>query len=212
MSAILLPRHDVLWESSRLAGRWNDSAQSRVLDWFLLMCLGAGAALVSQFVDFHIKAPGHAILRAVLPMACGLALVPRHGAGFVMGLSAFAAAVAIKYSPAGSGTGMSYGAITSLAATGPLLDLAMRRVRSGARLYLAFAIAGLSANALALAVRGTAKGLGLDHGGGKPLALWLPTAAVSYAICGVLAGLISGAIWFRGSNGSKLTADDAETP
>jgi hypothetical protein len=94
------------------------------------------------------------------------------------------------------GEGLSLGALTSLIATGPLLDYSLRRPRTGWRLYASFATAGLASNLFALVVRGTAKAVGWEHLGGRPMASWLPQAVVTYTICGLLAGLISGIVWF----------------
>jgi hypothetical protein len=59
------------------------------------------------------------------------------------------------------------------------------------------ALAGLGANLVAFLVRGGAK---LISGGaieGMPLEVWLPWAAITYPAFGLLAGLISAAVWFR---------------
>ena len=46
-----------------------------------LLACGALAALAIGLLHLQFRVPGHAILRAVLPMAFGLALVPRRSAG-----------------------------------------------------------------------------------------------------------------------------------
>jgi hypothetical protein len=71
------------------------------------------------FTDFNLQIPGHAILRAVLPMAIGLALVPRKNGGTVMGVAAL------------GGELPGLGACTSLALLGPMLDLALRSSAAG---------------------------------------------------------------------------------
>src|SRR5262245_40285710 len=53
----------------------------------LLVC-GALAALAVGFLHVSLRVPGHAILRGAIPMAMGLALVPRRWAGFIMAISA----------------------------------------------------------------------------------------------------------------------------
>jgi hypothetical protein len=105
---------------------------------------------------------------------------------------------------------MGVGAMTSLVLTGPLLEMAVWRAGRGWKLYLAFALAALSANLGAFAVRGGAKVAGLDHLGGRLLAEWWTPALVSYAICGLAAGLVSAAIWFRLSN--RGDSESAEAP
>ena len=106
---------------------------------------------------------------------------------------------------------VSLGALTSQAATGPFLDLALRRTRGGWRLYAAFALAGLSSNMLAFAVRGGSKLAGLELGGRRSLVDWFLQAVVTYPVCGLLAGLLSGALWFYGSRREtqNSTADEA---
>jgi hypothetical protein len=160
----------------------------------LLLLAGAGAALASAFLDFSLRIPGHAIIRAVFPMAFGLALAPRQMAGTVMGAGAVASAMVIKVGGFGA---IGMGAMASLTLTGPLLDLALWRARRGWRLYLGFALAGLGANLAAFLLRGGVKVAGLDHAKGRLLGEWLPHASVTYALCGLLAGMISAAVWFH---------------
>ena len=81
--------------------------------------------------------------------------------------------------------------------TGLLVDLALRGARSGRGIYARLMAAGLAANAAAFLIRAAAKlvlGAGLT---GKPLAVWWQHAMVTYAVCGLLAGMISAAVWFR---------------
>lgn len=177
--------------------RWLVSYQSSasVQDWLILASAGILAACSSTFLDYSLRIPGHAILRVIFPMAIGLALVPRHGAGCVMGAVAALAAGGLRLEGFG-GEGLSLGALTSLTATGPMLDWTLRRTRGGWRLYAAFAVAGLASNLLALAVRGMAKASGWEHLGARPLVDWLSQAAFTYTACGFAAGLISGGVWF----------------
>jgi hypothetical protein len=104
------------------------------------------------------------------------------------------------------------GAVTSLTLTGPLLDAALWRARRGWRLHLGFAMAGLTANMAALAVRAGAKLIGVDHAVARPLAVWLPEAVVTYAICGIMAGLISAVVWFEFSSKGRNAAVPETTP
>jgi hypothetical protein len=88
--------------------------------------------------------------------------------------------------------------MTSLLATGPLLDVALRWGRGGTRLYVAFVAAGAASNALAFVVRGTAKALAVSGlAGGRAFGGWWPQALATYAAAGVVAGLISAGAWFR---------------
>lgn len=158
-----------------------------------LLACGVLSALAVLLLDFRLRLPGHAILRSVFPMAVGLALVPRRGAGTVMGLGAAGAWLVWLAANGASPKGL--GSTTSLLCTGPLLDLALSRARRGVGLYLAFMLAGVGSNLLALQVQASARGAGM--GGGRSLGSWLATAAVTYPLFGVLAGLLSAAALFR---------------
>jgi hypothetical protein len=205
----LLPLHPGLRSTTRLRRLvWNGTSAS-TRDWLILISAGVIATCASTFLDYNLKIPGHAILRVTFPMAIGLALVPRRGAGSVMGFAAIVTAIGLRLGGAG-GDGMSLGALTSLATTGPLMDFTLRRTNGGWKQYLAFAGAGLTSNLLAFAVRGGAKLLGFEHGGGRRFASWLAQAAITYPVCGLLAGLISGAIWFYARHRSERASE--ETP
>jgi len=91
------------------------------------------------------------------------------------------------------------GALTSLALTGPALDLWLGIVRSRRGVYLACIAAGLTSNVAAFAVRAVGKMSGLQPGY-HPAAIWhiwAPRAIVSYLLCGLLAGLVSAIVCFR---------------
>lgn len=195
MSSGMLTRHDGLRATTRLG--FLTTSQETVQTWEMLVLLGAGvtAAVASMFMDFNLRIPGHAILRVVFPIAAGFAIVPRRGAGSVMGLTALATSLGLRQAGF-AGDGLSLGAMTSLTATGPLLDWTLRHAKGGWRLYVGFALAGLASNVLALLVRGGAKLFGLEHAGGRPLASWLTQASYTYVLCGLGAGLISGMLWF----------------
>ena len=135
-----------------------------------LLLAGAAAGCLSCLVRLHLGIPGHAILRAMVPIALGLALVPRRGAGSLMGAGALTAALA-----AGGG---GIGATTSLLLLGPAIDVALSR---GRHVYLALVLAGVASNLVAFAVRGN----------------WTPLSAVTYPVCGALAGLVAAAALFR---------------
>jgi hypothetical protein len=183
-----------------LTGR-RDAAQP----WEVAVLVGCGllASAAVLLLDFSLRIPGHAILRSVLPMSFGLALVPRRGAGATMGVSALLGLLI------GGGLGYSAGtgATTSLLATGPLLDLAARQASRGWRLLIAFGAAGLLSNLLAFAVRGLTR---LPQGGGgtggRGGAGWWSVAPLSYAACGLIAGVVCAIIWFRWSTRSPQAA------
>lgn len=194
--------HGGLAINSRLPALAREHEGLRGAEIAFLLGTGAVAALASAFLDFGLRIPGHAIIRAVFPMAFGLAVVPRQFAGTMMGAGALVTAGMIR---AGGWGGLGLGAMTSLLLTGPMLDLALWRARRGWRLYLGFAVAGLMCNLAAFVVRGGVKFGGLDSVTGRPVAAWLPVAVGTYALCGVLAGLISALVWFH-----LLTAEERE--
>lgn len=170
----------------------NASARPTVRELAILIVAGAAAAATVVIADMGLRIPGHAILRGVLFMALGIALVPRRMAGLVMGASAMGTAGLLSL-----GLHAGAGSLTSLLLLGPTLDLALWAARRSWQVPLAFGAAGLAANAGAFAVQAGLKASGFAIGSGKPLAVWLPTAIVSYTICGLVAGLVSGAICFR---------------
>jgi hypothetical protein len=176
---------------SSISQRINDKAAVRI---GALVLLGAGAALASGLLDFRLRIPGHAILRSVFPMALGLALVPVRKGGTLMGFSALGTALMMRAFSVGS---FGAGSLTSLALTGPLLDLALVGARRGWRLYLGFVLAGIASNLVALGFRGGLKALTGDMGGGRLMGEWWHQAYLTYPVCGLLAGLLSAAVWFR---------------
>jgi hypothetical protein len=199
-ASLLLPLSEGLRAGSRLRALTSD--RLRVVDLLALVGAGVAAAAATALLDFGWRIPGHAILRTVLPLALGLALVPRRGSGLVMSASAGVAMLVLR----GAGlAGGGAGALTSLLLTGPLLDVACRKSRRGWQIYLALAAAGLASNMAAFAVRWMTKaasggGGGGGLGGGRALAEWQPQAIVTYAVCGLVAGLIGAAICFRATS------------
>ncbi|MFG0334481.1 MAG: hypothetical protein ACF8TS_14060 [Maioricimonas sp. JB049] len=195
MSGLPLRINAQLAASTRLRPLVSTTALPSRRDWIILASMGIAAAVASTLVDLHLRIPGHAILKAIFPVAVGFALVPRRGAGLSMSSIALVTVFGLR-AVAPSGGGMSIGAMTSLATVGPLLDWSLQRARSGWPVWRAFALAGLASNVLALLVRAGAKLTGFEHLGTRPLASWLPQAIFTYTICGLLAGLISGLTWF----------------
>jgi hypothetical protein len=197
MEIAALSVHPPLAAARRLALRIEGS----VAAWEIaaLVGLGAVAAVISARVELHLGIPGHAIVLAMLPTALGVALVPRRAAGSILSASALCSSLALRAAGLGE---RGAGAMVGLVAIGVLLDLALRRARSGASLYAAFAIAGLGANLLAFAAR---VGTRLFEGPGpRPLGAWIRLAMVTYPLSGALAGLLAAALWFRlrGDRGS----------
>lgn len=208
MNVARLPLHPGLSATTRLRLMISDATAAPAADWMLLISAGAMAAFASTCVDLEIRRiPGHAILRVVLPIAMGLALVPRRGAGTVMGGSALLTAVLLRISGL-KNDGLGMGALTSLLATGPLLDFTLRRANGGWKQYASFAAAGLASNLLALLTRGTAKAMGWEAAGRRPLSEWLAQASVTYVACGLAAGLICGLVLFCARRTSDKSAEE----
>lgn len=204
MRVPVLSIHPELAGSSRLPVVAQEGQRLRAAEVMVLLSAGIAAALASALPELGLRIPGHAILRAVFPMALGLALVPRRLGGMVMGVGAVGTAIGLQVGHWGS---LGAGALASLALTGPLLDLALARARRGWGLYLAFVLAGLGSNLAALAARVAAKLVGLEHPSTRPLAEWWMQAAGSYVVCGMLAGLISALVWFQFAASNPGTAD-----
>jgi hypothetical protein len=189
----MLATHPGLSNGTRLPALASAGASATRGEWIALALLGAAAALAAAFIDFGVRVPGHAILRSVLPMGLGLALVPRRGAGSVMGLAALATALGLRGTGAAS---LGMGATTSLCLAGPFLDLALTSARGGWRIYWGCGAAGMASNLAALAVRGGGKLAGVG-GGSRPIDDWWSQAWFTYPACGLVAGLVSAAVWFQ---------------
>jgi hypothetical protein len=177
----------------------------------LLIFCGMVSAAAVEFIDLGLRLPGDSIIFSMIPMALGLALAPRRLSGSIMGVGAFSTAAAFSYAGlAHYGTG----AFISLCLTGPMMDLALNKARSGWRLYLGLVLAGISTNLLAFASRGASKLLGLDHfPGRRPFGGWWTQAIVTYPVFGVGAGLIAALCFFHlHKRQSKSERADSGTP
>lgn len=205
MLAPPLSWNDALGRSSRLGGLMGVRDISPIRDLTVLVVSGIVAAVCVHTLDFNLRIPGHAILRSILPMTLGMSLAPRRMAGTVVGGSALATSVLLR----GYGYSVGWGAFGSLLAIGPMLDLALWQVRSGRGIVLRCALAGFSANAIAFGVRGGKKAVGLDSLTMRPLADWMSTAVITYTLCGLVAGLLAGFLWFRWSAPARPV--DSET-
>jgi hypothetical protein len=209
----VLPVHDALARHSRLALSGWQGARTFPLEMLLLIFLGAGAAVLTEVLEFKLRLPGHAILRSVPPLALGLALAPRIGSGTVMGLGALVTSLAMR----SLGVEKGLGSLVSVSLIGPLIDLALIQAKSGWRVYLGIMLAAILANLCAFAVQYAAKkaglspgsgmgggmgngmGGGMGGGGGRGRAFheWLAIAIYSYPIWGFLAGTASAALFFH---------------
>jgi hypothetical protein len=187
----------LLLYSADVPGRLRPVAKEQdrisVSEVLVLFLCGAVSASVIAFVRLGLRLPGHSIVLSMIPMALGLALAPRRFGGFLMSAGAFATASA--YTGAGLAQ-FGSGAFVSLCLMGPMMDLALTKVRSGWRLYLGLLLAGIGSNLMALASRGVGKLLGLDPGT-RPFGSWWTQAIVTYTLCGALAGLLGALCFFH---------------
>jgi len=197
MLSTLLSVHGGLGGSGRFRSISRVGGQVTAAELATLFGLGACSAFLSAYMKLNLGIPGHNIIRVVFPMALGLALVPRRGAASAMGLSGLATGSFLTVVGAGH---IGSGAITSLTLTGVLVDLALLGARRGWSIYYRLALAGLAANMVAFLVRAGTKSLG---GGQLIHPLWFSKASLTYPACGILAGLISAAVWFRATAGEQ---------
>jgi hypothetical protein len=176
----------------------------------LLILCGAGAAAASGFIRLGLRLPGHSIVLSMIPMALGLALAPRRLSGFIMSASAFGTGAAFNL------TGLAHigsGAFISLCLVGPVMDLAVSKLRSGWKLYFGLILAGICTNLLALSSRGASKLLGLDLAGTRPFGSWWTQAVITYSLSGAIAGLIGALLFFHlRKQRSESAAVDAGMP
>lgn len=203
---------------SRLRGRAaaaDAAASARPAGLLVPALMGGIAALVTVLVRLPLHLPGHQILFAGLPVALGLALAPRRGAGSAAGVGAAIVSGACLLGGLGH---PGAGALAGVVALGPALDLALLLAARGRRLYGAFALAGVGANGAAFVARSATRLLG-DVGRGGALARWWPHALVSYLAFGLLAGVLSAALCFRardpgepGGDGRSDRPGDAGRP
>jgi hypothetical protein len=183
-----------LKRSSRLPELVSSSDRISWLEIAALAACGALAALAVFAIHLSWRVPGHAILRAVFPMAAGLAVVPRRSAGLVMTISAAITGGVLHWGHFGE---IQPAALASLLALGPMLDLATLGAPVGWRLYSRFVAAGLAANLVAFTTRTTMTTLGYETPGSHQMERlgWLVPA--SFLLCGAVAGLVSAIAWFR---------------
>ena len=148
LAAVFAPQIG-LKDSSRLPSLSRTAAITAAELACLLLC-GALAALAVGLFHLQLRIPGHAILRGAFPMAMGLALVPRRGAGMMMAIAAGITATVMSAAQVGIFPATS---MLSVLALGPILDLALLGPSTGWKLYARFAAAGAVANLLAFGLK-----------------------------------------------------------
>lgn len=169
---------------------WN-SDHVAAAEWAILLGAGVSSAVAGRlFGGYGI--PGSTLLQVVLPMAAGLALVPRRGSGLTMGTSAVAAGLAMMTLGAAH---INPSELARLFLLGVCLEVGPARAGDRRWVWLWFVAAGLAANALGFAFKVGSALLGWEGISARGLP-W-PAQLASFAICGALAGGVSGVIFFR---------------
>ena len=183
---------DGLIGAARLPSLAQPRQKISAAELLLLLTCGAAAGAAVALVKLSLGIPGHSIVLAALPMALGMSLAPRRLAGSVMSAGALGALLLTQTAGARFGSG----ALASTLLLGPMMDVALRRARSGWRVYAALVLAGVGTNVMALASRAAPKLLGLDLGT-RPFDSWWLQASVTYTLSGVVAGLLGALCWFH---------------
>jgi hypothetical protein len=183
----------------RLRRFWGLAASSdRVSFAELAILIGGGAiSTIASYSIGGLGIPGSNMLQAVLPMAAGLAIVPRRGAGILMGLSSLGTGFAVM------GLGIAHfspSELSRLVLLGFCLEVGPARAESKSHVWLWFVFAGLAANMLGFGVKYLVAQFGIEgFGGGRGIFRPLPMKMLSWAVCGALAGGVSALIFFRRS-------------
>ena len=199
--------HEGLVGSGRLPSLARPRQRISALELLLLLTSGAAASTFVGMAKLGLGIPGHAIVLATLPLAFGLSLAPRQFAGSIMSAGALGTAWILRATGAAS---YGSGALVSLCLLGPMMDIALRGVRSGWRVYAALVLSGVATNLLALASRAAPKLLGFDIAGGRPFDSWWLQAMVTYPLSGVVAGLLGAFCWFHLNDRSASKAEPGE--
>jgi len=180
------------------ARRWRGftatAARASVAELIGLLALGGLAAGSLALVHVRVPLPGHALLLAALPVAVGLATVPRHTSGTIVSSGGGIGALLLT---ASGGGGLQSAAVVGLLVLGPALDLMLRGKVVGWRLYVKFLAAGSVANLAAFAVRLLLALAPMDPPGSRPFLSFWPAALASFLACGAIAGLLSAVVCFR---------------
>jgi hypothetical protein len=193
------PRSDVAGQRVSLR---SATGRATAADLAVLLATAGLAAVAVAAIHLSLRMPGHAILKPMLPMAIGLSLVPRRFSGTFVGLAAALIGGVLLVGQWGE---IHLSALTSLVLLGPALDVASSGTHARWLLVGRFAAAGLIANMAAMGVKVAAITLSLESGGRGFVASW-PASALSFAACGVLAGLLGSAICLPlARNGSRGT-------
>lgn len=201
-----MPLVTPLDETRRFARPAWDSKHVALAEWAILLGAGVSSAVGGRLLG-NYGIPGSNLLQVVLPMAAGLALVPRRGSGLTMGTSALAAGLAM------SALGAKHenpSALARLFLLGTCLEIGPARASDRRWVWLWFVAAGLAANVLGLAVKVVMAQLGWEGIGGRGIFVHWPMRVASWAICGALAGGVSAILFFRRPGATEHA--EAENP
>jgi hypothetical protein len=201
MFDLVLPRLYGLQQARRIRPTGRASENAGQLDIGLLMLAGGIAAVAVVAFSPALHIPGHAILRAALPMVCGMAVAPRRMAGSIMAVGAGTAVAILSFTGMGN---WQPAAVVALLALGPAMDITLAGPSKGGwLLYLRFALAGVLANSAAFVLRGGLSVFGLDSSRPHSIARFDARVFLSFAACGAVAGLIAAVVCFRASAKSE---------
>lgn len=187
---ILMPTVPSLTSVRRFGGITSTSDRPNASSIAILMMAGVAAALASALIRGW-GIPGSTVLQGVLPMAGGLAFVPRRGAGLLMGCSA--AVSGMMFMQLGVGHN-NPSALARLALLGVCLEAGPARLSRESLVWMWFVLAGLAANLLGLGAKYLMGLVGLE---GLMSLASTPFRVLSYAVCGAVAGGLSAAIFFQ---------------
>lgn len=171
-------------------------SRAAISEVLFLLGLGLLAGLVRCYADLRLGVPGHSIVLIMLPVAVGVAATRRRGAGTVTSASALATVAAVSCFPVKVSIGL--GAVVSLFAAGPALDIWLSVLRRRRSVYTACVLAGVSANLVALCAKIGVRTVGLYPGiqAAAFFDLWIHRATITYPLCGAVAGLLAAAVCF----------------
>lgn len=175
----------------------EDNLSDAALDftWRELAILGTAglvAAVAIAFGQLPLRIPGHAILKAAIPMAMGMAFVARPLAGTIAGSASLLTAALLLCVGFGN---LQAAAIVSLLLIGPAFDWARKKINlNPIQLVTRFALVGLFVNVAAFVVRWSTAFWQAD--GWHPLNFRTLGSAtiVSFALCGIVTGVVCGMI------------------
>jgi hypothetical protein len=185
--------HEGLTEAARVPSLARSRERISAMELLLLLMSGATSAAAVGMAKLGLGIPGHAIVLAALPLVFGMSVAPRRLAGSLMSAGALGTAWVLR---AAGVADYGSGSMVSLCLLGPMMDVALRNVGAGWRLYAALVAAGVATNVLALGSRAATKIIGLDLGG-RPFDSWWLLAVVTYTLSGVVAGLLGAFCWFH---------------